>query len=692
MAKNLVIVESPAKAKTIGKFLGRKYRITASMGHLRDLPKSRLGVDIDRDFEPQYINIRGKAELINKLKKEAKEADQIYLATDPDREGEAISWHLAHLLGLPGDARNRIAFNEITEKAVTESIKEARKIDLDLVDAQQARRVLDRIVGYMISPLLWKKVKKGLSAGRVQSVTLRLICDREKQIEEFIPKEYWVIDAMLTGNEKAVFKATFYGDNKRKMEIRNRQQADDILRVLRSAEYKVAEVSTKERKKNPVPPFTTSTLQQEASRKLNYPIKKTMMLAQQLYEGTEVKGHGTIGLITYMRTDSTRISDEAADSAKHYIVGKYGKEYYPQKRRIYGNRNTSQDAHEAIRPAHPELPPDMVRMSLSRDLYKLYMLIWERFMASQMEAAVYDSVTVRIEAGGYELRALGNTVKFAGYTILYKESEENSENEDKEAKLPKLSQGEKLDLVELIEDQRFTQPPPRYTEASLVRELEENGIGRPSTYAPTVSTIMVRGYAAKEKKSLIPTELGFIVNDIMVNNFSDIVEVEFTAKVEKEFDEIENGDKKWRDVLGEFYRKFEPVLKEAEKKIDKVEVPQEISDEKCEICGRNMVVKMGRYGKFLACPGFPECRNIKPYFEKTGVICPLCGKGEVIVKRSKKGRSYYGCANYPECRLISWYKPTGEKCADCEEGFHVEMTFRNKKKVVCNNKNCTSKK
>jgi DNA topoisomerase I len=691
MSKNLVIVESPAKAKTIGKFLGKKYFISASMGHLRDLPKSTLGVDIENDFEPKYINIRGKADLINSLKKKAKEADSVYLATDPDREGEAIAWHLAYLLGLDDKTKNRITFNEITKNAVMSSIEAARKIDMDLVDAQQARRILDRIVGYKISPILWKKVKKGLSAGRVQSVTLRLVCDREQSIKEFVPKEYWIIDVLLSKKSKE-FKASFYGDKKGKIEIGSKEEADAILKEIDHSEYVVSEVSRKERKKYPVPPFITSTLQQEASRRYNFPIRKTMMLAQQLYEGAEVKGHGTLGLITYMRTDSTRISDEAADNAKSYIVGKYGKEYYPAKRRTYANKNSSQDAHEAIRPTHAEIPLDVLKDSLSRDLFKIYRLIWERFIASQMEAAVYDSVTVKIDAGGYVFRAIGNTVKFKGFTVLYSETKDDNGDEDKENKLPELEKGDNLDLKKLLPEQKFTQPPSRYTEASLVKELEDNGIGRPSTYSPTISTILARGYVVKEKKVLIPTELGFIVNDIMVNYFSDIVEVEFTANVEKEFDEIESGSKKWQDILKEFYSRFEPVLNEAEEKIGKVEVPQEVSEELCEKCGRNLVVKIGRYGKFLACPGFPECRNIKPYLEKAGVGCPLCEDGEVIIRRSKKGRTYYGCTNYPDCDLLSWDKPTGEKCGKCKKGYYVEKYIKGKKKIVCNDKECAIKK
>ena len=692
MSKNLVIVESPAKAKTIGKFLGKKYKIVASMGHLRDLPKSTLGVDLKKNFEPRYINIRGKADLINSLKKEAKAVDNVYLATDPDREGEAISWHLAYILGLSSQKNNRITFNEITKKAVMDSIKEVRKIDQDLVDAQQARRILDRIVGYKISPILWKKVKKGLSAGRVQSVTLRLVCDREKEIEVFVPKEYWTINAILdTGKKK--FKALFYGDKNRKKEIDSKEAAENILKKLNNAKYSVSDVKKKERKKYPVPPFITSTLQQEASRRFNFPIKKTMMLAQQLYEGVGIKGQGNLGLITYMRTDSLRISDEASETAKEFILKKYGKEYYPAHKRVYRNKSTSQDAHESIRPTHAEMSLDMIKNSLSRDQFKIYRLIWERFIASQMEAAVYDSVIVKINADEYELRATGNTVKFKGFTVLYSESTENGEKfEDNVRILPDLEPGQSLSLDKLEHEQKFTQPPSRYTEASLVKELEDKGIGRPSTYSPTISTILGRGYVVREKRILFPTELGNIVNDIMVNNFSNIVEVEFTAKVEKEFDEIENGGIKWQEVLEKFYNGFENVVREAEETIGKVEVPQIVTETICDKCGRNMVLKIGRYGKFLACPGFPECRNIKSYLEKAGVKCPLCDEGEVIIRRTKKGRLYYGCTNYPECKLISWNKPTGEKCEKCKKDFLVEKFVNNNKKVTCNDPECNKRK
>jgi DNA topoisomerase I len=692
MSRSLVIVESPAKAKTIGKFLGKKYKIAASMGHLRDLPKSTLGVDIDHDFEPKYINIRGKADLIKNLKKEAKEADTVYLATDPDREGEAISWHLANMLDLSPENKNRISFNEITEKAVTSSIQNARKINMDLVDAQQARRVLDRIVGYKISPILWKKVKKGLSAGRVQSVTLRLVCDREKQIEGFVPKEYWIIEALLDADNNE-FKATFYGNRKEKTEIGSRDESQALIDKLRTAVYTVTEISKKEKKKTPAPPFITSTLQQEASRRFNFPIKKTMMLAQQLYEGIETKGHGTLGLITYMRTDSLRISDEAADSAKEYILKKYGKAYCPDRKRVFKNNNTAQDAHESVRPTHIEIPPEDIKDSMPRDIYKLYKLIWDRFIASQMEAAVYDSTAVKINADGYVFKAVGNIVKFKGYTVLYSESkDDDTEGDEKEYRLPELTEGQRLTLKKLDGEQKFTQPPSRYTEASLVKELEDNGIGRPSTYAPTISTIMTRGYVAKEKKVLIPTELGMIVNDIMVKNFNDIVDVEFTAKVEKEFDEIENGKCRWQDVLSGFYGKFEKVVSEAEETIGKVEVPQVVTDEICEKCGRNMVLKIGRYGKFLACPGFPGCRNIRSYFEKAGVKCPVCDNGEVILRRTKQGRVYYGCTNYPECRLLSWDKPTGEKCAKCGTSYSVEKYVKNNRVIRCSDPECNKTK
>ena len=686
MANYLVIVESPAKAKTIGKFLGKGYKIEASMGHVRDLPKSQIGVDTDKDFEPKYITIRGKGDLINKLKKEAKSADKVYLATDPDREGEAISWHLANLLNINEGNKCRITFNEITKNAVKNAIKSPRQIDMDLVDAQQARRVLDRIVGYKISPLLWKKVRKGLSAGRVQSVATRLICDREDEIEKFIPEEYWSINAkLLKLSSKENFDAKFYGTASEKVELKNEEQVNGILKAIEKSKYIVQKVKKGEKRKSPAPPFITSTLQQEAARKLGFTTKKTMMLAQQLYEGFEVKGYGAIGLVTYIRTDSTRISSEAQQETREYVRQRYGEKYVPEEVRVFKNKSASQDAHEAIRPTYISMDPDSVKESMTNDQFKLYRLIWSRFVASQMSAAVYDTITADIEANKYIFKATGSKIKFQGFIAVYVEGKDD-EQEDGDSYIPELVEGEEVGLKKLEPKQHFTQPPPRYTEATLVKALEEKGIGRPSTYSPTITTILARGYVDKDKKLLIPTELGRIVTDIMKNHFKDIVDVQFTAQLEKTLDDVEEGEKRWVEVMQDFYGQFVGVLKDAETQIGHVEIPDEVTDIKCEKCGRNMVIKMGRYGKFLACPGFPECRNARPILEEAGVNCPKCG-GKVLIKKTKKGRRYLGCENNPKCGFMTWDKPAGENCPRCGS-FMTKKTSGGKAQLKCSNEEC----
>ncbi|HHV97720.1 MAG TPA: type I DNA topoisomerase [Clostridiaceae bacterium] len=701
MSYNLVIVESPGKVKSISKFLGKNYHVQASGGHVRDLPKSDMGVDIENNFAPKYITIRGKGDLIARLKKEAKGADKVYLATDPDREGEAISWHLANLLDIDENSKCRITFNEITKNAVLNALKNPRPIDYNLVNAQQARRILDRIVGYKISPLLWKKVKKGLSAGRVQSVAVRLICDREEEIENFIPEEYWTIVANLTKKDfNGVIKAKFYGIGNNKLDLKNKEQVDEILTKIEKHDFIVSKVKKGERKKSPSPPFITSTLQQEAARKLGFTTKKTMMIAQQLYEGVDVKGHGSIGLITYMRTDSTRISDEALQDVRNFIINKYGNEYIPEKARIFKNKSSAQDAHEAIRPTNISLTPEdpNLKESLNRDQLKLYKLIWERFVACQMSAATFDTLNVDISAGEYIFKVSGSRIKFPGYHVVYKETKDetemlnNNDNEDydeeENANLPELSEGEKLKLKNIDSKQNFTQPPPRYTEASLVKALEEKGIGRPSTYAPIISTIITRNYVVRESKLLYPTELGKIVTDILKNHFQDIVDVSFTAKVEAELDKIEEGDKDWIEVLNDFYKGFDITLKKAEQSIGNIEVPDEVSDVVCEKCGRNMVIKKGRYGKFLACPGFPECKNTKPLVDEAGVLCPKC-KGKVLIKQSKKGRKYYGCENNPKCDFMSWDKPTGEICPECGSFLVTKYSSTKRENIVkCSNEKC----
>jgi DNA topoisomerase-1 len=686
MAENLVIVESPAKAKTIGKFLGKGYKITASMGHVRDLPKSQMGVDVDNNFEPKYITIRGKGDLISKLKKEAKNADKIYLATDPDREGEAISWHLANLLNVSDKDKCRITFNEITKNAVKNAIKSPRQIDMNLVDAQQARRVLDRIVGYKISPLLWKKVRKGLSAGRVQSVATKLICDREEEIEKFVPEEYWSIDAKFSKQKaKASFDARFHGTAEEKIELKNEEQVNNILKEIKGKDFAVSKIKKGEKKKSPAPPFITSTLQQEASRKLGFTTKRTMMVAQQLYEGVDIKGHGAMGLVTYIRTDSTRVASEAQQEARKYIVDKYGEKYIPEEPRVFKNKSASQDAHESIRPTYISMDPDSVKDSLTSEQYKLYKLIWERFVASQMSSALYDTLSVDISVAGYIFKAAGSKVKFPGFIVVYIEGKDE-ETESSETNIPDLSEGEKLELKKLDPKQHFTQPPQRYTEATLVKALEEKGIGRPSTYAPTITTILARGYVEKEKKFLLPTELGKIVTDIMKNHFKDIVDIQFTAQMEKKLDDVEEGGKRWVEIMRDFYSQFADTLKVAEDSIGQVEIRDEVTDIICEKCGRNMVIKHGRYGKFLACPGFPECRNARPILEEAGVNCPKC-KGKVLVKKSKKGRKYLGCENNPTCGFMTWDKPANEDCPKCGN-FLVKHFSGKKESIKCSNDGC----
>ncbi len=679
--KYLVIVESPAKATTIGKFLGSSYKIEASMGHIRDLPKSQLSIDIENDFEPKYITIRGKGELLSKLRRDAKNADKVFLATDPDREGEAISWHLLHALNLDEEKPiSRITFNEITKTAVKRSISEARDIDMDLVDAQQARRVLDRLVGYTVSDLLWKKVKKGLSGGRVQSVALRLICDREEEINEFIPEEYWTLGAKLADKNGKHFDARFYGSPDKKMELANKAETDAVLSRLEGQDFCVTEVKTGSRQKKPVAPFTTSTMQQEASKHLNMATQKTMLIAQQLYEGIQIKGEGTVGLVSYIRTDSFRISDEAYDAAVGFIKENFGEEFVNPERVVYKSKGRTQDAHEAIRPTNVTRTPDSIKDSLSKDQYRLYKLIWERFVASQMSPAVYDTLSVKLEAGEYGFRASGSRLRFSGFLEVYNKGEEE---EDKV--IPQLSEGDVLQLEELLPEQHFTQPPARFTDASLIKTLEEIGVGRPSTYAPTLTTIQARNYVTKEAKNLFPTELGEVVNDIMKNYFSEIVDVDFTANMEKRLDEVEMGNEEWKQIIRDFYPDFKRCVDDATEKLAKVEIKNEVSDVICEKCGRNMVIKYGRYGKFLACPGFPDCQNAKPYFEPAGVNCPDCG-AKVLIKKTKKGRVYYGCENNPECGFMSWNKPTGEKCPNC--GSFLEIKGRKNPKIVCSNEKC----
>ncbi len=660
MADKLVIVESPAKANTIKKFLGGSTKVVASMGHIRDLPKSKMGIDIEHDFEPEYINIRGKGDLIKSLKKDAKQAKKIYIATDPDREGEAIAWHLATLLEDEKKKITRVTFNEITKGAVQKAIKEPRDIDVNLVDAQQARRVLDRIVGYKMSPVLWKKVRRGLSAGRVQSVAVKLIVDREEEIENFKPEEYWNLYANLQDKDsKKQFEAKFHGKDGKKQEVHSEEEMNKILKDLKQANYIVQEVKKGEKKRNPAPPFTTSTMQQEASRKLGFTLKKTMSVAQGLYEGVRIPEKGTVGLITYMRTDSTRISEVARAAAKQEILKTYGEEYYDN--RYYKTKQDAQDAHEAIRPTYVDINPEDIKASLTNDQYKLYKLIYNRFIASQMSQAVYDTLSVTIDANNYTFKANGQNLKFKGFMVLYIEGQDEKEEEEN-TKIPDLQEKQTVKKQKLDAKQSFTEPPARYTEASLVKALEEKGIGRPSTYSPTITTILERRYIEKVQKQLAPTELGRIVNKLLIENFADVVNVEFTANMENKFDEIAEGKEQWKNVIGEFYEPFAKVVEKVEKELEHVELVEEVSDVACEKCGRMMVIKYGKYGKFLACPGYPECKNAKPLVETIDVPCPKCG-ARVQVRKTKRKRNYYICENNPKsCDYISWNKPKlGEK-------------------------------
>lgn len=682
MAGSLVIVESPAKVKTIKKYLGTGYEVTASNGHVRDLPKSTMGIDVEHDFEPKYITIRGKGELLAKLKKDVKKADKIYLATDPDREGEAISWHLSKALKLEDTDKKvyRISFNEITKNAIKDAIKHPRQLDMNLVDAQQARRVLDRMVGYSISPLLWAKVKRGLSAGRVQSVALRMICDREAQIDAFIPEEYWSLEAeLLTEYSKKSVNAKFYGTNT-KLAINNKEEMDKILEALKDAKYVVSEINEGERVKKAPIPFTTSTLQQEASKKLNYSTQKTMRLAQQLYEGVDIEGKGTIALITYLRTDSTRVAVEADTAAREFVGKTYGDEYVSKNTVTKNAKTNVQDAHEAIRPTDVTLTPAMVKESLPRELFRLYQLIWKRFVASRMENAKYKTTSVKLGAGEYIFTMSGSKIVFDGFMSVYTDDDEEKASSD--AVIGKLKVGDELELVKLIDLQHFTQPPAHYTEASLVKALEEQGIGRPSTYAPTITTIMARHYVVKEQKNLYVTELGQIVNSMMVNYFGSIVDKEFTANLEQLLDSVGDGKVNWKTVVSNFYPDLESAVDQASKELENVKIADEVTDVICENCGRNMVIKYGPHGKFLACPGFPECKNTKPYFEKIGVACPKCC-GDVVIKKTKKGRIYYGCSNAPECDFMSWNKPSAIKCPKCGS-YMVEKG----NKLLCMNEEC----
>ena len=678
MAKNLVIVESPTKVNTIKKFLGKNYEVVASNGHVRDLPKSALGVDVDNDFEPKYITIRGKGELLASLRKEVKKSDKIYLATDPDREGEAISWHLISALNLDDKNVSRISFNEITKKAVKEAMKNPRDIDMDLVDAQQARRVLDRVVGYEISPVLWEKVKRGLSAGRVQSAALNIICKREKEISEFIPQEYYTLDVKLK-NKKNNIEASFYGNKDKKLDINSKKELDVIFNELDGASYKVESVNNSKREKKTPLPFTTSTMQQEASKQLNFSISKTMNIAQQLYEGINISKVGTVGLITYLRTDSIRISDEAKASCKDYIASEYGKEYVGDYKGVDKKKGKIQDAHEAIRPSDVTLTPSMVKSSLSPAQFKLYQLIWKRFVASQMTNAMYDVIKVRIQAMDYIFQTSASKVAFDGFLSVYKDDDDK---EEKKQKLESLKVGDELDLVSLDETQHFTQPPAHYTEASIVRTLEELGIGRPSTYSPIITTLLKRRYIGKEGRNIFVTEMGEIVNDLMTKAFPDIVDEKFTARLEEELDGVEEGDISWKDIIRDIYPKVEKEVKSAQETLEKVTILDEETDVVCEECGRNMVIKYGKFGKFLACPGFPDCRNTKPFLEKIGVPCPKCGK-DVIICKTKKGRTYYGCEGYPDCDFMNWNRPVEKKCPKCKDYMVIKG-----KKLVCQNKEC----
>ena len=683
MAKTLVIVESPAKAKTIEKFLGKShYTVKASVGHVRDLPKSKLGVDIENNFEPQYINIRGKGDVIKELKKEAKKSKQIYLATDPDREGEAISWHLAYILGLDEHEECRIEFNEITKDAIKKAIKTPRNIDLSIVDAQQARRVLDRLLGYQISPILWQKVRKGLSAGRVQSVATKIICDKEKEIKEFIPKEYWTIDIDAKTQNEEDITLKFYGKNNKKLDLDNEEMVNEILKEIQGQDLKVDSIESKTRKKSAPKPFTTSMLQQESANKLSFTTKKTMMIAQELYEGIDIDSEGTVGLISYIRTDSKRISEEAKGRAKEYILESLGENYYKSNddKKEPKNNKKVQDAHEAIRPTSVYRSPDSIKSSLSKDQFKLYNLIWRRFVASQMEDSVFDILNVECKINDVIFKATGSKLKFDGYTKIYN----FTEREDKI--LPNINEGDILKLNETIPLQHFTHPPARFTEASLVKTLEELGIGRPSTYAPTIATILNREYVEKQGTSLCPTELGIIVTNILESNLQKFIDVDFTAQMENKLDDIEEGHIDWKEVVSEVYAPLKEAIEIAIESIEKINMDEE-TDEICENCGSNMVIKYGRFGKFMACKNYPECKTTKPLVNKVGVKCPKCEDGDIILRKSKKGKAFYGCSNYPNCDFVAWNKPTGEICGKCGS-YMVEKVTKSETKVVCSNKEC----
>ncbi|WP_408954558.1 type I DNA topoisomerase [Natroniella sp. ANB-PHB2] len=682
----LVIVESPAKAKTISKFLGSGFKVQASMGHVIDLPKSQLGVEPEEDFKPKYITIRGKGKILQKLKRGAKKSEEVLLATDPDREGEAISWHLARAFDIDESTKCRIEFNEITKKAVQNALKEPRLIDENRVDAQQARRVLDRLVGYKLSPLLWKKVRRGLSAGRVQSVAVKLVCQKEEKIKAFEPEEYWTVDVEVKTENEDEFKAKLYRIDNQKFKLQNKSETEQVVEGLKKQDLKINKIKESKRRRYPSAPFTTSSLQQKASTNLYFSTKKTMYLAQQLYEGVELGSEGAVGLITYMRTDSTRVSKEAQNELRGYIADQIGEKYLSNKPKEYKTKNKAQDAHEAIRPTSVYRTPSKMKEYLSEEEYKLYKLIWERFVASQMSAAVYKTLTVDITGGEYWLRAKGSQELFPGFLKV-----DTTRQSKKDELLPELTEEEKVELSEINPDQHFTKPPPRYTEAKLVKTLEEKGIGRPSTYAPVVSTIQKRNYVEKENGKFKPTELGELVNKLLVDHFPNVTDVEFTAQLEEDLDKVEAGERKWVEVLGEFYEPFAERLESAWDNMEKVELEEEVTDEVCEKCGKNMIIKHGRYGKFLACPGFPDCKNTKPILVKMGVKCPECKDGDVIQRKSKKGRVFYGCSNYPDCEFMTWNKPTEEECPDCEK-FLVEKKTKKETKHYCINSECDYEK
>lgn len=683
MSKALVIVESPAKARTIGRFLGRGYIVKASMGHVRDLPRSQFGVDVENNFEPKYITIRGKGPILKELRDAAKKVDRILLATDPDREGEAIAWHLAEALKIEQD-NCRIEFREITEQAIKQALKKPRNIEHNLVSAQQGRRVLDRIVGYQLSPLLWAKVKKGLSAGRVQSVAIRLICEREAEIEAFVPQEYWSATSLLSTNKEEIFEARLFRYKNKKIELANEEQANKVKADVTGKDWIVKKVVKRQRRRNPAPPFITSTLQQEAARKLNFTAKKTMRIAQQLYEGLDIGKEGTIGLITYMRTDATRVANEAISEVRSFIEEQFGKEYVPKNPVVYGSKAGAQEAHEAIRPTSVLRAPKDLKQHLGRDQYRLYVLIWERFTASQMSPAIYDSVAADIGVGDYIFRANGSNLKFPGFIRVYVEG--TDEVEEKQDMLPELEENDKLKEKDVVLKQHFTQPPPRFSEAMLVKTLEEKGIGRPSTYAPTIDTVIRRGYVVLEERRFKPTELGQIVIGVLLENFSDLIDVDFTATMEQQLDEVEEGKADWVDIIGEFYESFAKDLAEAHESLEKIEIQDEVTDTPCDKCGELMVIKWGRFGKFLACPKYPDCRNTKPLLNEIGVPCPSCEDGQIVERRTKRGRPFYGCANYPNCEFSSWTQPVNEKCPHCQQ----LMSLRRKdNQIICTNKECS---